>query len=418
MRIKKKITAFLSIFIISTIICISIGYSAFNADLSISGDAYVRVDKDIRVTNLRMIEATNGAYEIYTNKYTKDTISNFIFLPNLNSTITYEVTVTNKTANEYLLTDILEKINSNDQIGYEIIGTKKYDICEPNQDKKFQIKFFNKGPNINQELSLQLSFEYQKEELPTINFEKELLSSYTKGDSYPLTLTYTTGNSGGNASCNSTGAMVINNITNIDQLTNIGDYTITCTVQTNSGKKAQVSKDISITYQLYTVQNMIPDSSFENNGSGWSRIVGDVVSSDCYSGKCLYINDTSTTTGSLWNRFNYDFQINHKFYLYAMTKGSSGSIYIGLTKDGATKNLMWEIKATTNNWIRNDNIINLVDTSNLYQIGSSLAGTATFYIDDLMLIDLTDTFGAGKEPELDWCKKHISYFDNVTTIYK
>ena len=40
------------------------------------------------------------------------------------------------------------------------------------------------------------------------------------------------------------------------------------------------------------------------------------------------------------------------------------------------------------------------------------------YINNVIVIDLTATFGSGNEPDKDWCDKHINYFDGTTTIYK
>lgn len=40
------------------------------------------------------------------------------------------------------------------------------------------------------------------------------------------------------------------------------------------------------------------------------------------------------------------------------------------------------------------------------------------YFDSFILIDLTETFGEGNEPELEWCDENIIYFDNQTFLYK
>lgn len=43
-------------------------------------------------------------------------------------------------------------------------------------------------------------------------------------------------------------------------------------------------------------------------------------------------------------------------------------------------------------------------------------GTGTMYYDGLMLIDLTAAFGAGNEPDQEWCDKNIEYFNGTKTI--
>ena len=40
------------------------------------------------------------------------------------------------------------------------------------------------------------------------------------------------------------------------------------------------------------------------------------------------------------------------------------------------------------------------------------------YFDSFVLIDLTETFGVGNEPELEWCDENINYFDGITFLYE
>lgn len=42
----------------------------------------------------------------------------------------------------------------------------------------------------------------------------------------------------------------------------------------------------------------------------------------------------------------------------------------------------------------------------------------TVYIDNIVIVNLTSTFGNGNEPDKEWCDDHINYFDNTATIYK
>lgn len=43
-------------------------------------------------------------------------------------------------------------------------------------------------------------------------------------------------------------------------------------------------------------------------------------------------------------------------------------------------------------------------------------GTGTMYYDGLMLIDLTAAFGAGNEPDKEWCDENIEYFNGTKTV--
>ena len=54
----------------------------------------------------------------------------------------------------------------------------------------------------------------------------------------------------------------------------------------------------------------------------------------------------------------------------------------------------------------------------LAQANSENTKNEEFYFDGLIVIDLTATFGAGNEPDKEWCDNHINYFDGSTVIYK
>ncbi len=59
-----------------------------------------------------------------------------------------------------------------------------------------------------------------------------------------------------------------------------------------------------------------------------------------------------------------------------------------------------------------------VDISNLLysQVGSGLVDIVEGYIDDIYVINLTETFGLGKEPAQEWVDKYIPYFDTSANI--
>jgi len=51
-------------------------------------------------------------------------------------------------------------------------------------------------------------------------------------------------------------------------------------------------------------------------------------------------------------------------------------------------------------------------------LGSWSTAISQYYYDDVFLIDLTATFGAGNEPTKAWCDEHINYFDGSSKIWK
>ena len=134
MKIKKKRTNFnsekksnvqfskyaLPFLTLILIIILTIGYSAMTSELKISGNAAFRVEADIRITGIRVYEASNGGSILYNPNFSRDSIITGITLPNLDSTVTFEVTVTNFSS----ITMLLEQINnlnmSNNNITYTI----------------------------------------------------------------------------------------------------------------------------------------------------------------------------------------------------------------------------------------------------------------------------------------------------------
>ncbi len=100
----------------------------------------LRVDADIRITDLKMLEATNEAYETYQGKYSKNSTNMYVSLPKLNSTITYEVTVTNKSGFLFVISEITDSL-VNENITYEISEYKVGEGIGYSSEIKFKVTF-------------------------------------------------------------------------------------------------------------------------------------------------------------------------------------------------------------------------------------------------------------------------------------
>ena len=147
------------------ILSLSIGYSALNTDLSISGESIVRADVDIRVTDIKLDNILNNGKEMYSPEFTKDTTAMCVSLNQQNSTVTYNVTITNKTGKKIKVKDIIEENNSNSNVSYEIIGLSENGVYS-GEKINFQIMFTNKT-NIIQE------------EILTLKYDLEIFDGYT-----------------------------------------------------------------------------------------------------------------------------------------------------------------------------------------------------------------------------------------------
>ncbi len=108
-KIKLLISlTFLILFVFNTV-----AYSGLATKLAITSEAKFRPITDIRVTDIKLNSATNGAVESYSPKFNVDTTTTGFVLPNVNSTITYKVKVTNYgNVNQTIYNFIKNSINS------------------------------------------------------------------------------------------------------------------------------------------------------------------------------------------------------------------------------------------------------------------------------------------------------------------
>ncbi len=135
-------TLFTTIIIIVTLL-ISVGYSAFNTKLNVKDiKAVVRVEKDVRVTNITIKETSNGGVSNWED-YNINNISASVTLPQSTSTVTYTIEVTNIGTEEV---GIAYQTYSTDNLTYEMKnyanGTKICDSSTPSKCSKGAIKKF------------------------------------------------------------------------------------------------------------------------------------------------------------------------------------------------------------------------------------------------------------------------------------
>ena len=138
---KLKWNRKLSILVL--IMFVTVSFASFNTNLFIDGKGYVRVDKDIRITNIRLLESEYNGYENTSSEYTNRTISTDVSLPRQASSVTYEVTVSNVSDKRYKITDIIEESYDNRNVKYELIDASIGNIVEPHTEKTFKVKFTN-----------------------------------------------------------------------------------------------------------------------------------------------------------------------------------------------------------------------------------------------------------------------------------
>jgi len=396
----------------------SYGYAALNTKLSISGEAYIRVEEDIRVTNLKLSSISNGGYETYNSKFSKDTISMFVTLPS-NSSATYEVEITNSSSKDYFLKNVISN-NSN----YEIIDSKIYDLFAANNTKLIHVKINNKEAT-TKNVFLNITFEFLKDENPTITLA-DLPKWNTWKDDYQVISSYNAGPSGGTAACKSNIDTSIINVTDLKDLS-IGTHNITCTVTSNTGKTASVTKSTKITYDLYNITNVVENGSFEND-SYWTLLDATYTNVIAKSG----LRSVALNPNTIYSAADHFIEApiyGNKYYGVTWFYTSStfktvGNRFEWFKNDYAGGKLTFGWKSNTSSkWQAFSDVQELSGKDYLTEPKWVIRNFVTessdvSYIDDVVIVDLTKTFGSGLEPDKKWCDKHIKYFDGTTTIYK
>ena len=154
----KSRNILMSIILLTSIFLTTVVYSAYNTRLNIEGEAIVRSDQYIRITNITVSETTNGAHETYNNKYNKDVTFMYATLP-ANSSITYTVEITNKNTISYLINSISQESHTNNNVQIDI-SLNVNDIVNANNTKTFTIKLTN-NTNTTQEETLVYKYGFQ-----------------------------------------------------------------------------------------------------------------------------------------------------------------------------------------------------------------------------------------------------------------
>lgn len=160
---KKIIYPLVFVFLTISILLLTIGFSAYSTSLAIDGKALVRPLKESRITDVKISKTTNNGVVSYID-YTAYSLVSDITLNNKNSTVTYDVTITNLSSDNLIITKVENQVYNNSNIEYvfdnmEINKTK----IKPASQYTFKITFKYKTNNITKkDLKCILMFTYKK----------------------------------------------------------------------------------------------------------------------------------------------------------------------------------------------------------------------------------------------------------------
>ena len=176
----------------------------------------------------------------------------------------------------------------------------------------------------------------------------------------------------------------------------------------------------------YTITNMIKNGNFEKDATNWELSGASITSDEKYSGEKSLMLSPNTTAMSTQTLSSTAPVLNHKYYGSIMYKTVSGltaadNRFEWYNTDNSDALMVFANKKDTQGkWERLSGIGQITSTSYLdkswYVRNFMVNATTNSYVDEVMIVDLTETFGAGNEPTKEWCDENINYFEGTTII--
>lgn len=206
---------------------------------------------------------------------------------------------------------------------------------------------------------------------------------------------------------------------------------------------------IYISKDGYIANNLITNGSFEDGLTGWSAPTSEVsfaTTADSYfeknAAQMSFSNRTIGAYLSITYATNIPVVVGHKYYISCMCKATAisdisasnnwGHAEVGIYSDvnkaisfpyDDTFGWLANVKLDANNlnkWIHYYTVFTIPEGAVFMQIRpletrDSLAGF-TGQTDGVLLVNLTETFGAGNEPSKEWCDANIPFFEGTKVL--
>ena len=151
---KNNFIYFVFCFFVFIILFLTVGFSAYSERLSIDGSALVRASSDVRITNVVLSDQKNLGGINSNPEYSVSAISTDIYLRDILSTVSFDVTVTNLSSNNVLITSVTNKEFSNDLIIYTFNNMEvNKTIIPAASEYTFTITFQYSNETVNKLLS-------------------------------------------------------------------------------------------------------------------------------------------------------------------------------------------------------------------------------------------------------------------------
>lgn len=189
----------------------------------------------------------------------------------------------------------------------------------------------------------------------------------------------------------------------------------------NASSKAESAKKWYLGAGTVMMTNLVPEGSFETmtKWTTWGTSLPDATQAQ--HGSYSLNLDTAGKFAAVGIPVPV---LGHKYYAREYIK-SSGEINPSDCRfeihGGDGVGLNWVIGMNQGNypeWTIKSGIVTIeaVNASGYVLRTFALDSKATVWLDNIVLVDLTEAFGAGNEPDLAWCDAHIPYFDGTQPV--
>lgn len=240
----KKYMRLSMIVLVISILLVSVGYSAFREELSISSIATIIPTKNIKVSNLTVLSSSSADSYSNSSNYLDDSITVNVHLNDINSYVEYQVAITNLGNEKMGILTYMETILP-DNLTYEIIGYNLHEtLCDDNDNtnctlnatKHFNIRIKYKENSIVDkpaDYTINIGFNFKPiyavtYSIPNIDYPTEIIEGGTltvdmSNDSYIITAVTINGINTSDYSFNN-GILTIPNVTGNVSITQQADY--------------------------------------------------------------------------------------------------------------------------------------------------------------------------------------------------
>jgi len=384
---NKKLKLFSLILLI--IFCLyfqTVAYSAINSTMTIKGDAYARVDADVRITNFKLSSSSSNSTSSY-EEFSVNTIASKFNLLDSSSSIVFDVEVTNYGSADVGILQLIGTVPTG--LSYEIINYNLKDkICDDtgkcNQMavKTFQIKFT--GTPGEYEVNLELDFRtYHKvtyTDITNNNYPTEVI------DGAELNVDFT------------------------EPLKRIAVY--------QNGEKVAYYPTV---YQgsnllLASVKGNIEIKQEEPVARLVSGKINEAGSEVCIKDECFYIISNDGSTVSMLAKYNLYVGGSTDTKTYVRTEygseatGLQDSSMVGLSKNAESFNGV--VAYSDGSAIYSESTIkNYVNAYSVYLLGEGVS------IKDARLITVTELEKLGCESSVDYTTSNTGCLDSYNWLY-